>query len=370
MNMQQSLHPLKLPASPPLLAGGVWAMGLLLPVLLFVVSGCIPITAEEATPAPTQAPQTVPVLALAPPSARPGTTVFLSSAGWQPNEVLTLNLVSLQAGEPMTTTIFTEAADEPGSSIPSFLLPADLDQSDEPTVTVVVTSNTSGASASSPFLLAIATAMPTAMPTVQTTNTAVATETATAVATSHPNPGAYGISCPTSNATTNFRLPCHQCRAEFAHWTSGNLCGHSGLISRNRRDRAWPQCQRGLALRPAQQWRRRLAGDAFHRFQWRRAGCSDAGPCPPHHPQPLPHPHQSLPTGGASTIIMMRCSTRPSLSAMIQELTLPGAKAHRGQAFPTMNFRRAGPGHSPSLKEPIASTRLATMAYGFGLMVI
>lgn len=205
MNMQQSLHPLKLPTAPPLLAR--WAMGLLLPVLLFVVSGCIPITAEEATPAPTQAPQTVPVLALAPPSARPGTTVFLSSAGWQPNDVLTLNLVSLQAGEPMTTTIFTDAADEQGRFNASFLLPADLEQSDEPTVTVVVTSNTSGASAAAPFLLAIATAMPTAMPTVQATNTAVATETATAVATATQTPAPTASPAqPATPRPTNFAV--------------------------------------------------------------------------------------------------------------------------------------------------------------------
>lgn len=199
MNMQQPLHPLSWPTAPNFLMRR--AMLLLLPVLLLVVSGCIPITAEEATPAPTQAPQAVPVLALAPPSARPGTTVFLSSAGWQPNDVVTLNIVSLQAGETMTTTIFTDAADEQGRFNASFLLPADLDQSDNPLVTVVVTSNTSGASASAPFLLAIATAMPTA----QATNTTVATSTATAAATQTPLPTA----APGQTATprpTNFAI--------------------------------------------------------------------------------------------------------------------------------------------------------------------
>ncbi|MBX3010329.1 MAG: SH3 domain-containing protein [Caldilineaceae bacterium] len=150
--------------------------GVLLPLLLFLLSGCIPITAEEATPVPTLPPSSVPVVALAPPSARPGTTVFLSSAGWQPNDVVTLNVVSIRAGEPLTTTIFTDAADDQGRFTTSFLLPLDLDESDEPVITVVVTSNTTGASASAPFLLAIATTMPTPLsPTVAATPTAAAT---------------------------------------------------------------------------------------------------------------------------------------------------------------------------------------------------
>lgn len=204
MNMQQPLHPLNLPTAPWLAR---WAMALLLPLLLFVLSGCIPITAEEATPAPTQAPQVVPVLALAPPSARPGTTVFLSSAGWQPNEVVTLNIVSLQAGETMTTTIFTDAADEQGRFNASFLLPADLDQSDEPMVTVVVTANTREVSASAPFLLAIATAMPTAQSTHTASATATATAATTAIATATQTP--LPTTVPAQTATprpTNFAV--------------------------------------------------------------------------------------------------------------------------------------------------------------------
>ena len=190
MKMQQPLPPFRWPSAPLHLRRR--ARGLLLPILFLVLSGCIPITAEEATPVPTAPPQSVPVLALAPPSARPGTTVFLSSAGWQPNDVVTLNIVSLQAGEPMTTTIFTDAADEEGRFNASFLLPADLDQSDDPQVTVIVTSNTSGASASAPFLLAVATAMPTVpvTDTVVATNTPLApsTATATTVAPQTPTP--------------------------------------------------------------------------------------------------------------------------------------------------------------------------------------
>lgn len=207
MKMQQPLPPFRWPSAPLHLRR--WARGLLLPILFLVLSGCIPITAEEATPVPTAPPQTVPVLALAPPSARPGTTVFLSSAGWQPNDVVTLNLVSLQAGAPMTTTIFTDAADAEGRFNASFLLPADLDQSDEPLITVIVTSNTSGVSASAPFLLAVATAMPTApvTDTVVATNTPLApsTATATTVAPQTPTPTAS----PAQTATprpTNFAV--------------------------------------------------------------------------------------------------------------------------------------------------------------------
>lgn len=171
-----------------------WAFFLMLPVLLFLVSGCIPIAAEEATPVPST-PQTVPVVALAPPSARPGTTVFLSTAGWQPEDVLTLSIISIQAGEEMTTTIFTDAADDQGRLNASFLLPLDLDQSDNPVVSVVVTSNTTGESAAAPFLLAVATAMPTpvtvtATPTTGVTPSPTATPTtgATATPTQPPTP--------------------------------------------------------------------------------------------------------------------------------------------------------------------------------------
>lgn len=207
MKMQQPLPPFRWPVAP--IALRRWAKLLFLPVLLLVVSGCIPITAEEATPVPTVAPQTVPVLALAPPSARPGTTVFLSSAGWQANDVVTLNIVSVQAGQPMTTTIFTDAADEQGRFNASFLLPADLDQSNDPMVTVVVRSNTSGATASAPFLLAVATAMPTVpvTDTVVATSTPLATSTATATTAATQAPAATATPAQTATPRpTNFAV--------------------------------------------------------------------------------------------------------------------------------------------------------------------
>lgn len=175
---------------------------LLLPLFLLVISGCIPVTAEEATPVPTPEPQTVPVIALAPPSARPGTTVFLSSAGWQPEEILTLSVVSLQDSEPLTTTIFTDAADEQGRFTASFLLPLDLDQSDDPVVRVALTSNTTGVRAEAPFLLAIATGLPTPQTTSTTAATPPATPTtaATQPPTATPLPGATATPRPANFA--------------------------------------------------------------------------------------------------------------------------------------------------------------------------
>lgn len=195
MKMQHTLTPLRLPLWQRLRSRTGY--GLLLLLLGLLMSGCIPIAAEEATPVPTETPGAVPVVALAPPSARPGTTVFLSSAGWQPNDVVTVNIVSIQAGEPLTTTIFTDAADEQGRFNTSFLLPIDLDESDDPVVTVVITSNTTGVTTAAPFLLAIATTMPTPLtptasitpPVVTTTETpptATATAMATAIATATP----------------------------------------------------------------------------------------------------------------------------------------------------------------------------------------
>ena len=179
-----------------------WPVFLLLPLLLFVISACIPVTAKEATPVPTPEPQTVPVVALAPPSARPGTTVFLSSAGWQPNDVLTLNVVSIQDGEPLTTTIFTDAADEQGRFTASFLLPLDLEQRDDPVVRVVLASNTTGVQAEAPFLLAIVATPPTPQTTATTAATLPATPTpvATQPPTATPIPGATATPRPANFA--------------------------------------------------------------------------------------------------------------------------------------------------------------------------
>lgn len=195
---------LSLPYRVPFLMNlfGRWVALLLLPVLVFVISGCIPVTAEEATPVPTPEPQTVPVIALAPPSARPGTTVFLSSAGWQPNDVLTLSVVSIQDSEPLTITIFTDAADEQGRFTASFLLPLDLDQSDDPVVRVALTSNTTSVRAEAPFLLAIATGLPTPQttPTTAATPSATPTTAATQPPTATPIPGATATPRPANFA--------------------------------------------------------------------------------------------------------------------------------------------------------------------------
>ncbi len=175
MNRQQTSSTSFLGYGPTRLArGSFW---LIVPLLLLIVSGCVPITAEEATPVPTVPAQTLPVVALAPASARPGTTIFLSSAGWQPADVLTISVVSVQAGQPVTRTIFTEAADESGRLQLSFLLPLELEGSDEPAVTVVLTSITSDVQATAPFALAVATTMPTPMSTATTTATATASAT-------------------------------------------------------------------------------------------------------------------------------------------------------------------------------------------------
>lgn len=187
-----------------------WTFFAILLLLLFALSGCIPLTAEEATPVPVT-PPSAPVVALAPPSARPGTTIFLSSAGWPANDVLTIDIVSLEAGAPMTTTIFTNAADDQGRLSVSFLLPIDLDQSDDPAVTIIVTSNTTGQSAAAPFLLAVATAMPT--PLTPATGTATTTPLATATAT--PTAGA--------TATPTTAQPPTPRPANFALVTSAGL---------------------------------------------------------------------------------------------------------------------------------------------------
>lgn len=200
MKRHHMLPPPRFPFLPSLRSKAT--LLLFLPLLLLVMSGCIPVTAEEATPVPTPEPQTVPVVALAPPSARPGTTVFLSSAGWQPNDVLTLSVVSIQDSESLTTTIFTDAADEQGRFTASFLLPLDLDQSDDPVIRVVLTSNITPVQAEAPFLLAIVAAPPTPQttPTTAATSPATPTTVPTQPPTATPIPGATATPRPANFA--------------------------------------------------------------------------------------------------------------------------------------------------------------------------
>ena len=202
-----------------------WSCWLLLPLLLLVLSGCISITAEEATPVPTPSPQAGPVVALAPASARPGTTIFLSSAGWQADDVVTIRLVSIQAGVPVTTTIFTDAATEEGRLNASFRLPLDLDKNDEPVVTVVLTSNTTGAQATSPFVVAVATAMPTPLTTITATPSATSTSTAaaTSVATATPLPTLTAIHTPVATRTVAPSFTATPRPVDFALVTSAGL---------------------------------------------------------------------------------------------------------------------------------------------------
>ena len=67
---------------------------------MLIATGCVigPLQADE--PAPTPNPETVPSLAIAPVSGPPGTNIIVAGAGWQPREVVYVNLEAPPAPGP------------------------------------------------------------------------------------------------------------------------------------------------------------------------------------------------------------------------------------------------------------------------------
>jgi hypothetical protein len=105
-------------------------VGLLLTLLLIVaatLSGCTiqPILAGPLQQAPLPTDQG-PIIAVAPIAAVSGATVSVSGAGWQPEEVIFINLEGVQDGETVQATLATGTTDADGRFYVAFVTPLDF----------------------------------------------------------------------------------------------------------------------------------------------------------------------------------------------------------------------------------------------------
>ncbi|MCB0131453.1 MAG: SH3 domain-containing protein, partial [Caldilineaceae bacterium] len=173
---------------------------LLLALLLVTVAatGCVmqPVVAEDAPP--VLDPSMVPVIAVAPIVGRPGTTVFVSGAGWLPEDAVFLNL-STPIGEDevqeVTVSATVVAAD--GRFSASFLYPYEEPWGSLEQVSIIAYSVDSDGMAEAIFSLDPNAPLPAPSGTVPPTATvATATPSATPSATPTPTPASadgYGL---------------------------------------------------------------------------------------------------------------------------------------------------------------------------------
>ncbi len=173
-------------------------VGLLLTLLLIVaatLSGCTiqPILAGPLQQAPLPTDQG-PIIAVAPIAAASGDTVSVSGAGWQPEEVIFINLEGVQDGETVQATLATGTTDADGRFYVAFVTPLDFFWQDVLDTQIVAYSLNSGETAAVPFALLSGDAVTT--PAASLTMTATLTPTMTAVTatpTSRPQGAGYGI---------------------------------------------------------------------------------------------------------------------------------------------------------------------------------
>ncbi|MCL4862961.1 MAG: SH3 domain-containing protein, partial [Caldilineaceae bacterium] len=152
---------------------------------------------ETATPAitltPTVAPQAIPVIAVAPRSAEPGTVVSVSGAGWPSETEVALDLTVEQETGVQTRTVATSTTDTQGQFAASFVYPDDplYSQTSRVEVTAVALDTGEQARANltvlavAPSATAVATTTVT-LPLVVAAPSPVATASPTAIATATP----------------------------------------------------------------------------------------------------------------------------------------------------------------------------------------
>jgi uncharacterized protein YgiM (DUF1202 family) len=165
-----------------------WKALLVLCPVVLLLAGCAlqPIVAGPAQQLPATPAHPAPVLAIAPTSGAAGTQITASSAGWQPSEVVSLEVAVIQAGNAVTTTITTAAADNDGRINATFFLPLTASESDLPQVAIIARSLTTHEKALASFTVSkeTSTITPTLTITTPTVTPQPATATPTASATS------------------------------------------------------------------------------------------------------------------------------------------------------------------------------------------
>ena len=93
-------------------------------LLALLLAGCnLPIAAAPPNPTPVLVPVKIPVIAVAPTSGGPGTTVEVSGAGWRTDEVVYIKLEALVDGQVEDATVAVATAGEDGRFATSFLYP-------------------------------------------------------------------------------------------------------------------------------------------------------------------------------------------------------------------------------------------------------
>jgi len=170
----------------------LWML-LSLTLLTALLSGCVmqPVVAGPLQQAPLPTDQG-PIIAIAPIAAASGDTVSVSGAGWEPDEVIFINLEGIQDGVTVQATLATGAADADGRFYLAFVTPLDFFWQDVIDLQIVAYSLQSGATATAPFALLAASATVTPTATLPLTPTIVATPT------SPQTGGSYGIATVTS----------------------------------------------------------------------------------------------------------------------------------------------------------------------------
>ena len=140
--------------------------GLLL--VAMTLSGCVirPIAAGPLEQAPLPSDQG-PIIAIAPIAAASGETVSVSGAGWEPNEVVFVNLEGVQDGESVQATLVSGTTDAEGRFFWVFVTPLDFFWRDVIDLQVVARSLQGDRSAAAPFELLVReqTATPPPTPT-------------------------------------------------------------------------------------------------------------------------------------------------------------------------------------------------------------
>ncbi len=139
----------------------VWLAPLLL-AMMWASSGCMvqPIIAGEGI-VPLVPSSTEPLIVIAPIYGASGDSISVGGAGWQPDEIVYINLEALRDGEIVETTVAVTTADGDGRFNISFVVPLDIFWEDTTQVAVVAYSLETGKSTSTPFAFVAGTGTPT-----------------------------------------------------------------------------------------------------------------------------------------------------------------------------------------------------------------
>lgn len=165
-----------------------WPLWLLM-VTALLLGGCVvgPVEAQGPIELPAT---TIGTIAISPIEGPPGTTIFVSGAGWEPGEVVTVNLQQAPDGETIEATVTVATADGDGRFNTSFVYPIDPVWNEPGDIEVVAYSLETGETSTAFFAVTAPEATPTP--------TATAT-TAPGQATATPTP-ANNIAIVVSNA--------------------------------------------------------------------------------------------------------------------------------------------------------------------------